>query len=245
MPPFSNTCEKPSLNTSWTFHPVPAESGLGELAERQRAVGSMRRGRPHGRNPPSNAAGCSAQAATTVMTKASAHASRARSSSRANHPPATLARALDYRGKHGGHRQRNGGDLIPAMADEVASITMLRGRPLYRQPAANDSVAAFADSAGANRLLTDALQECQDHPGLLAILPALPGSPASCSWLTRRELPKAIRSTFISTALQAWDQRVLGSRRRSFKAISAVNLGRYRPYRALYRVRCLVSPARS
>ena len=81
------------------------------------------------------------------MTRASAHASRARSSSRANHPPATLARALGLSG--GKHVVVIGSGatavtLIPAMADEVASITMLQRTPSYivNQPA-NDSVAAF------------------------------------------------------------------------------------------------------
>ncbi len=48
------------------------------VAEYQFASRTATRQKP----APSNAAGCSAQAATTVMTKASAHASRARSSSR-------------------------------------------------------------------------------------------------------------------------------------------------------------------
>ena len=90
---------------------------------------------------------------------------------------------LDYRGKHVVGSGATAVTLIPAMADEVASITMLQRTPSISSTSPPTIPLPLSqDSAGANRLLTDALQECQDHPGLLAILPALPGSPASCSY---------------------------------------------------------------
>lgn len=84
MPPtFSNTCEKPSLNTSWTPSSSTGRKWSRRIGRATKGCGQYASRTATRQKPaPSNAAGCSAQAATTVMTKASAHASRARSSSR-------------------------------------------------------------------------------------------------------------------------------------------------------------------
>lgn len=121
---------------------------------------------------------------------------------------------LDYRGKHvvvigSGATAVT---LIPAMADEVASITMLQRTPSYivNQPA-NDSVAAFlrkilpAQTAYSltrykNAKITLVFWRfCQRFPGLARKL---------LIWLTRRELPKGYPvDVHFNPPYKPWDQR--------------------------------------
>ncbi|HCL3185267.1 TPA: NAD(P)/FAD-dependent oxidoreductase, partial [Pseudomonas aeruginosa] len=136
---------------------------------------------------------------------------------------------LDYRGKHvvvigSGATAVT---LIPAMADEVASITMLQRTPSYivNQPA-NDSVAAFlrkilpAQTAYSltrykNAKITLVFWRfCQRFPGLARKL---------LIWLTRRELPKGYPvDVHFNPPYKPWDQRLCSVPEGDlFKAISA------------------------
>ncbi len=117
--------------------------------------------------------------------------------------------------------------LIPAMADEVASITMLQRTPSYivNQPA-NDSVAAFlrkilpAQTAYSltrykNAKITLVFWRfCQRFPGLARKL---------LIWLTRRELPKGYPvDVHFNPPYKPWDQRLCSVPEGDlFKAISA------------------------